>query len=283
LPSFALHASNNFQLEWWFAGKGFIDSDEWYTNYKKNEIPRKVENPDTGDTEDSLRSSDLCPNKKKKTLSRRNCPKPPNCEKIKERWGKAKLCINRVPLPDRRTFYVAAMKCIPEWENCDKCMCGAQRQEGQRKSSRSICRFTGEGIDDDRVSVRCRKDRLKKIKFEGMKFKSKAFKIDRRRAPARPDFELDGLNPAQGAIGTFSPSPSSTEINHMGTLFDSETTSASNSTSISSESPAFDVLFRRTQRVDTEENVVSSGVRSGRYQSSIIGVLLAYIMMGVAL
>jgi len=77
----------------------------------------------------------------------------------KEEWGTPKLCINRVPAPwDNDFFYVAAMKCIPYWENCDKCMCGRGKDPK--------CYFKGHKEsqpDDDRVRVKCKK--LKNIKF----------------------------------------------------------------------------------------------------------------------
>mmetsp|Transcript_41722 Transcript_41722/g.42316 ORF Transcript_41722/g.42316 Transcript_41722/m.42316 type:complete len:169 (+) Transcript_41722:506-1012(+) len=81
---------------------------------------------------------------------RSNCPNPPSCKNVEKEWGKAKLCINRMPHPDDKNFfYVATMKCIPKWENCDKCSCGIL--ENNR------CRFKSKGqrVTDDRYSVNC--------------------------------------------------------------------------------------------------------------------------------
>jgi len=69
------------------------------------------------DPEDRLRSWDVCPKKGKSDYKHSYCPKPPNCD-WSGKWGKAKLCITRVPFPwNKKKYYVLAMKCIPYWEN----------------------------------------------------------------------------------------------------------------------------------------------------------------------
>merc|ERR1712228_232372 len=83
------------------------------------------------------------------------------------RIGKSKLCINRASFPDDdRNWYVVAMKCIPEWENCDKCLCGRMRDQDKKKG---YCRFNGQGNNDDMVDISCNKP--KKIKMYGTTYK----------------------------------------------------------------------------------------------------------------
>jgi len=143
------------------------NDDTWYEDYDRDEVP---DNPNKGgDAEDRIRSSDRCYRRGKFDLD--FCPKTPNCKKVNDKkWlGKPKLCINRVPIPgDKENFYIAAMKCIPKWENCDKCMCGDNRGGG-----RNYCKLRdGNTPNDDRVDVDC-DGSLKRIKFDGNKFKVK--------------------------------------------------------------------------------------------------------------
>jgi len=90
-----------------------VDDDKWYSNYDDD----NPSSPEPKDSEDRLRSSDVCPGKDG-SFTRGNCPSPPSCASVKETWGPAKLCINRAPMPwNKDKFYVIAMKCIPSWEN----------------------------------------------------------------------------------------------------------------------------------------------------------------------
>ena len=76
------------------------------------------------------------------------------------------LCINRAPLVhDINTFYVAAMKCIPRFENCDKCFCGTLRRGDAMDG---YCRFDETSADDDRVDFEC--DELDRIEMMGHKY-----------------------------------------------------------------------------------------------------------------
>jgi len=71
---------------------------------------------------DFLRSGDVCPKKGETDFQHSYCPEAPDCDWSGE-WGKAKLCITRVPFPsDFSKFYALSMKCIPYWANCDKCV-----------------------------------------------------------------------------------------------------------------------------------------------------------------
>mmetsp|Transcript_19697 Transcript_19697/g.24129 ORF Transcript_19697/g.24129 Transcript_19697/m.24129 type:complete len:445 (+) Transcript_19697:98-1432(+) len=126
------------KLEWTFIEET-IDTDEWYTYYeKKTEVPVNFTSTKM-DQEDYLRYTDICPNTSTKTYSYDNCLliNTPDCSGVQDRqpnrrkWGEAKLCINRAPFSksNETLFYVAAMKCVPVWENCDKCLCGVIDKE----------------------------------------------------------------------------------------------------------------------------------------------------------
>ena len=85
------------------------------------------ENYSNRDHGDFLRSGDVCPKKGETDFQHSYCPEAPDCDWSGE-WGKAKLCITRVPFPsDLSKFYALSMKCIPYWANCDKCVCGTLR------------------------------------------------------------------------------------------------------------------------------------------------------------
>ena len=84
--------------------------NSWYTDYKPQQIPRDW---NRGDNPDYYRNGDEC--YKNGTIKRSNCPAPPNCN-FTGKHGKAKLCINRLPTPGGK-WYVAAMGCIPRFEN----------------------------------------------------------------------------------------------------------------------------------------------------------------------
>ena len=98
----------------------------------------------------------MCPGKDG-SFKRSNCPKPPKCFRNKNDLGREKLCINRVYAPDStKQYYVAAMKCVPQWENCDKCMCGYMK-ESYSKSGYFKC--DDNPVNDGRVDVDCKKIR----------------------------------------------------------------------------------------------------------------------------
>jgi hypothetical protein len=83
-----------------------------YNGYSANEVPVGGTSP-KGDAADYLRNGDQC--LKGGTISRSNCGAVPNCN-FNGQFGPAKLCINRLPTSSG-VWYVAAMKCIPQWEN----------------------------------------------------------------------------------------------------------------------------------------------------------------------
>jgi len=117
-----------------------------YTGYTANEVPAGNKSPQA-DAADYLRNGDQC--LKGGTISRSNCGSVPDCS-FTGQFGPAKLCINRLPNSDG-VWYVGAMKCIPQWENCDKCMCGLISSEG----ADSTCKFNGQTPDDDSTKVDC--------------------------------------------------------------------------------------------------------------------------------
>eukprot|EP00592_Proboscia_alata_P006509 CAMPEP_0194357336 /NCGR_PEP_ID=MMETSP0174-20130528/4830_1 /TAXON_ID=216777 /ORGANISM="Proboscia alata, Strain PI-D3" /LENGTH=307 /DNA_ID=CAMNT_0039127309 /DNA_START=113 /DNA_END=1036 /DNA_ORIENTATION=+ len=164
-----IYSASQRLLKWIFIEKT-INNDEWYSEYSDDEV-REYKKQDKGDEADELQSHDVCP--KNNSYKRSNCPNPPSCKNVKQEWGKAKLCINRMPHPDNKNFfYVATMKCIPEWENCDKCSCGIL--DGNR------CRFksNGQRITDDRYSVNCNSRKTVTIKpYKSGKISFKPFDI----------------------------------------------------------------------------------------------------------
>ncbi len=111
---FVLHC---IQLNWKYLPESKVfDDDRFYIHYDDREV-KQTKALDIGDPEDFLRSSDVCPKKGQSGFKRSYCPTPPDCN-WSGKWGKAKLCITRVPFPwDHSKFYVLAMKCIPKWEN----------------------------------------------------------------------------------------------------------------------------------------------------------------------
>ena len=133
-----------------------VFNDNSYDDYDDYEIPY---DKSMNDHKDFLRSTDVCYKDGSYSLS--NCPSVPNCD-FDRGLGPAKLCINRAPRPDDTSFfYVAVMKCIPQWENCDKCLCGTiscDRCAGAR------CNFNGDEPDDEYWDISC--NNLKTIKFQ---------------------------------------------------------------------------------------------------------------------
>ncbi len=172
------------------AGKTYhtVYDDNWYTWYDKNEIPSDITSG--GDKVDYIRDNDICPGTNEQ-YTRANCPPAPDCSKVKQKWGEGKLCINRVPLPfDKTKFYIAAMKCIPEWENCDKCVCGLIDYKT------GLCGHfhPGHAPDDDRQQVDC--NNLERISY-------RAVEIGR-------NIEFDPYEPAETNAPTRTPSASPT-------------------------------------------------------------------------
>eukprot|EP00590_Aulacoseira_subarctica_P001243 CAMPEP_0172434490 /NCGR_PEP_ID=MMETSP1064-20121228/70662_1 /TAXON_ID=202472 /ORGANISM="Aulacoseira subarctica , Strain CCAP 1002/5" /LENGTH=472 /DNA_ID=CAMNT_0013182719 /DNA_START=773 /DNA_END=2192 /DNA_ORIENTATION=- len=174
------------KLVWKFVStQQVVFNDNSYDDYDDAEIPY---DKSMNDHKDFLRSTDVCYKNGSYSLS--NCPSVPNCD-FDRGLGPAKLCINRAPRPDDTSifyvavmkcipqwencdkclraprpddtsiFYVAVMKCIPQWENCDKCLCGTiscDRCTGAR------CNFNGDDPNDDYWSISC--NNLKTIKFQ---------------------------------------------------------------------------------------------------------------------
>lgn len=170
------------KLEWVFVEQT-IDNDEWYTYYDSSEVTDTL-SKGKADVDDYLRYTDICPNTETKTYSYDNCHliQTPDCSVVEDRqpdrnkWGKAKLCINRAPFTNSNTtlFYVSAMKCVPMWENCDKCQCGVIEGE----SHYGKCKYhpgKGQNPTDDRWDddfcenlddVRIKPAESKKMSFE---------------------------------------------------------------------------------------------------------------------
>merc|ERR1712151_147437 len=140
------------QLDWNFIGKIFND-DEFFSNYDKNEIPSSTSGRgENGDREDYLRIDDKCA-ASNGSISKSNCRTPPRCNKKSSSLGRQKLCINRAFEPGKKnSWYVVAMKCIPEWENCDKCHCGYMKESYAKTG---YCKFDDSSVNDDRVDVDC--------------------------------------------------------------------------------------------------------------------------------
>ena len=158
------------QLRGWTFIQNTYDDDRWYNSYDWDDIPDR----EYGDDPDFIRDTDLCFGQDGK-LSRSNCPQPPDCSNIKKKkFGKAMLCINRAPLVhDKSTFYIAAMKCIPRFENCDKCFCGTLRRSDGMDG---YCKFDETSADDDRVEFEC--DELDRIEMMGHKYSFLHARID---------------------------------------------------------------------------------------------------------
>jgi len=153
---------NFFQISsiqlWDFVAGKRISGQGWYNNYKPAQIPR---NKNVGDGRDYFRAADKCfKHGSSGPLHRKYCPKPPNCN-FSGKFGKAKLCINRLPLPDHSGWYVAAVGCIPYWENCDKCMCGDMKNGHCKLNLKS-------SPDDDDVRVDC--NNLHKVSMSGVTY-----------------------------------------------------------------------------------------------------------------
>ncbi|KAL7532499.1 hypothetical protein ACHAWF_004162 [Thalassiosira exigua] len=70
-------------------------------------------------------------------------------ERGEDEMGPGKLCINRIAFPyepkDSTRSYVLAAKCIPKWENCDKCICGILKDvNGTDKEMNATCQYGGQ-------------------------------------------------------------------------------------------------------------------------------------------
>jgi len=134
-----------------------VNNNNSYDNYDDKEVPSDTS---INDPVDFLRSTDVCYKNGSYSLS--NCPTPPNCN-FSGKFGAAKLCINRVPRPGDFQYYVMVMKCIPQWENCDKCMCGHINSDADANAN---CIYTGgkEPPNDDYVTISC--DDPSTVKFQ---------------------------------------------------------------------------------------------------------------------
>jgi len=158
------------KLDWIFVSENNYKkygSDTWYTDYDKKEM-ESLKKKKKGDGEDRIRIADVC--YKNGKYSKKFCPKPPDCSKIKRKsgFGKPKLCINRAEVPgDRKTWYIVAMKCVPEYENCDKCFCG----NNAKANPKQYCFRTEHDPNDDRTSLDCHAP--KKIRMAGKTFQPK--------------------------------------------------------------------------------------------------------------
>jgi hypothetical protein len=148
-------AQKRRKLEWIFVPTGdVIDNNNSYDDYGGDEVPGDTS---MNDSPDRLRANDLC--YKDGSYGLANCPEPPDCN-FSGKFGPAKLCINRFPSPDRE-YYVGVMKCIPRWENCDKCVCGHISTD---KGDGGYCINEGSDPNDGYVSFSC--DSRNKLKFQ---------------------------------------------------------------------------------------------------------------------
>eukprot|EP00590_Aulacoseira_subarctica_P006095 CAMPEP_0172416580 /NCGR_PEP_ID=MMETSP1064-20121228/3094_1 /TAXON_ID=202472 /ORGANISM="Aulacoseira subarctica , Strain CCAP 1002/5" /LENGTH=264 /DNA_ID=CAMNT_0013154373 /DNA_START=73 /DNA_END=867 /DNA_ORIENTATION=- len=129
-----------------------IANDVWYTDYDASEIPLGLDSI-YADKEDFFRKADMCYNPADQTFSNSNCPAEIDCSHLNSTTlGEAKLCINRAPT-NQGQFYVVLQKCIPKWENCDKCLCGTMLNGG---GSSGTCIVNTEcNPDDDRLEIDC--------------------------------------------------------------------------------------------------------------------------------
>lgn len=194
--------------------KGYktISGDNWYDWYDKWEIPNDPWNA-VGDIEDFLRDTDLCLGADEK-FSRKNCPQPPDCSRLQhKKLGRGKLCINRIPFWDNQDlFFVGAMKCIPHWENCDKCMCGIITNDNYSSGTR--CVFQRHRPDDDRTHIDgCDTEDMKVIGFSNNWFEVKNVVIDSSVPPTS----------APTPVPTSAPTPAPTSGSTEDTLSDPNT------------------------------------------------------------
>jgi hypothetical protein len=136
-----------------YVGGQIITDSTSYTGYDQSEVL----DGSSADKVDSLRSVDQC----YKDGSFSDCSAyVPSCD-FTGVFGSGKLCINRLPTSQGK-WYVAAMKCIPHWENCDKCMCGIMTNDS--------CVFEEQDVpNDDQTKVDC-SDLGGSVTIEGITF-----------------------------------------------------------------------------------------------------------------
>jgi len=146
------------KLDWVFVPTGkVVKNNKSYDFYDDEEVP---DNQGMNDAPDFLRTNDVC--FKNGSFSKSNCPTPPNCN-FTGKFGPAKACFNRFPRrDDKNKWYVGIMKCIPQWENCDKCVCGAITSD---KGTSGTCYFTNQSPNDDTLSFSC--STRQTLKFQG--------------------------------------------------------------------------------------------------------------------
>jgi hypothetical protein len=139
------------KLNWEMLVPGFTDiaTDVWYTDYDSSEIPPDLSSPEE-DRADKFRDGDVCYNGG--TYDRSSCPAELDCSHLNDpTLGSAKLCINRVPT-SAGLWYVLLQKCIPSWDNCDKCICGQMTSD----YSSGVCVYMAEcSSDDSRIEIDC--------------------------------------------------------------------------------------------------------------------------------
>lgn len=166
------HNGRERRLDWVFVDE-VVPGDGWYTGYSRSDIKSRG-----GDRRDYFRTNDLCYDSETGTYTRENCDKLPDlkCEDVEQRapdagskayqpskrmaniteqekeedeMGPGKLCINRIAFPyepkGSTRSYVLAAKCIPKWENCDKCLCGLLKDvDGADKGMDAVCQYAGQ-------------------------------------------------------------------------------------------------------------------------------------------
>jgi len=121
-------------------------SSSSYNGYTSSEVPLDMTKQNDGP--DYYRNSDQC--LKNGSISSSHCASISlDCNFVGQ-FGQAKLCMNRLPT-SKGKWFVAALKCIPVWENCDKCMCGFISSEGPD----ATCTFENQTPDDDVTQVTC--------------------------------------------------------------------------------------------------------------------------------
>eukprot|EP00590_Aulacoseira_subarctica_P009963 CAMPEP_0172418784 /NCGR_PEP_ID=MMETSP1064-20121228/5234_1 /TAXON_ID=202472 /ORGANISM="Aulacoseira subarctica , Strain CCAP 1002/5" /LENGTH=214 /DNA_ID=CAMNT_0013157879 /DNA_START=451 /DNA_END=1095 /DNA_ORIENTATION=+ len=125
----------------------------WYDHYNDTDEVKTMqsENYSERDPRDFLRRGDVCPKKGETDFQHSYCPEAPDCD-WSGKWGKAKLCVTRVPFPsDFSKFYALSMKCIPYWANCDKCVCGVISGDGDD----GVCKYDGSIWNEYSFKIDC--------------------------------------------------------------------------------------------------------------------------------
>jgi len=187
-----------------------------------------------GDGGDRLYDSDVCYSAG--TYSRSNCPEPPNCDHDGKN-GPAKLCIMRMPRYDGEGYHVLAMKCIPQYGDCERCMCGTTNGNGRCKQDIDF-----DDVDDSRIKFKC--SDVSFVKIKGYTF------------DARSPFVSEELEEAPSVSPSNSPTEAPT-VSPSNSPTKAPTVLPSNRPTVSpSISPApSNVVLPTTQQLSTQDEI----------------------------